>query len=230
VGSNLRGRNLSINKRVSFRALRILTYTILFKAIIDAVILISGLTGSDLIYTIARFAGFINLVACVLCFVGVTALSSRFITAHRITVAVLILECVALLMVTVELRLMVINYEAAAAVGEYITLFLIAAGRLLIGAAFFLLMTGFGKILREEEQIASALSSERMGIIYLCCSSIGAILRLFALSSDSTIITAVSAAFDIAGIILDILVYRRATDSAFLIWKKRGTAITKGWV
>ena len=221
---------MSINKRVSFRALRILTYTILFKAIIDAVILISGLTGSDLIYTIARFAGFINLVACVLCFVGVTALSSRFITAHRIIVAMLILECVALLMVTVELRLMVINHEAAAATVEFITLYLIAAGRLLIGAAFFFLMTGFGKVLREEGEISSALTSERLGFIYLFCNSFGVVFWTFVLSADGAVLIAVREAWKAVGIILEILMYRRASDAAFLIWKNRGTVITKEWI
>lgn len=221
---------MGINKSVSFRSLRILTYTMLFKAIINAVILISGMTGLDLIYTTARFADFINLVGFVLCFVGVTALSSRFIIAHRIMVTMLIFECIALLMVTVRLRLMVANYEAAAAAAEQIMLFLIVAGRLLIGAAFFFLMTGFGKILREEGDIASALASERLGIIYLCVNSFGVIVWTFVLTGDITVIIAARAGFKLVGIILEILMYRRASYAAFLIWKNRGTVIAKGWI
>ena len=127
---------MNTNKRVSFRALRILTYTILFKAIIDAVMLVSRVAGADLIYTTLRFAGFIDLVAAVLCFVGVIALSPRFITSYRTIVSVLLLECVALLLVTVELWLMVSNYVAAIAVVERIMLLLLATDRLLMGAVF----------------------------------------------------------------------------------------------
>ena len=221
---------MSINKRVSFRALRTLTYLILFKAIIDTVVLVSRTAGADLIYTVAHFADFINLVACVLCFVGVTALSSRFVLSHRFTVAALILECVALLPVTVELRLMVSQYEAAAASAGFITLFLISAERLLIGAAFFFLMTGFGKILREEGDIASATASERLGITYLCCNSLGAILRPLVLTPNSTMLIAIPVVFEIAGIILEFLMYRNASNAAFLIWKNRRTVITKGWI
>ena len=221
---------MSINKRVSFRALRTLTYLILFKAIIDTVVLVSRTAGADLIYTVAHFADFIDLVACVLCFVGVTALSSRFVLSHRFTVAALILECVALLLVTVELRLMVSQYEAAAAAAGFITLFLISAERLLIGAAFFFLMTGFGKILREEGDIASATASERLGITYLCCNSLGAILRPLVLTSNSTMLIAIPVVFEIAGIILEFLMYRNASNAAFLIWKNRRTVITKGWI
>ena len=222
--------DLSINKRVSFRALRILTCTILFKAIIDTVVLVSRTAGADLIYTVAHFADFIDLVACVLCFVGVTALSSRFVISHRFTVAALILECVALLLVTVELRLMVSQYEAAAAAAGFITLFLISAGRLLIGAAFFFFMTGFGRMLRDDGENAFATASTRLGIIYLCCNSLGAILRPLVLTSNSTMLIAIPVVFEIAGIILEFLMYRNASNAAFLIWKNRGTVITKGWI
>lgn len=222
--------DLSINKRVSFRALRILTYTILFKAIIDSITLIGELIESDLIYTIGRFADFINIVACVLCFVGIVALSTKFIYSHRIMVAVLILECVTVMLATFELRLFLSGYEVADDVVEWITLISMAAGRLLVGAAFFFLMTGFGEILRAEGNIVLAAAFEKLGLLYPCCNSIHAVLRTVSIAADNTVISTAAAAFEILGIVLVIIMYRRVSDAAFMIWKNRESIITKGWI
>ena len=218
---------MSTNNKFSFRALRVLTYTVLSKAIIDAVILVSMMTDSHVLLTIAHAAEFVCIVAFVMCLGGITALSKKFDTERRIMVIVLILDCITLLLIMFEIR-MLISSDSAAGYFESIALVSFAAERLLLGAAFLLLMKGFGEILRNEGDDASATASERLGMIYLCSNSAAAILAAFVVTTGKAPLIAASAVFELAGIILEFLMYRRASGTALLLWRKRA-GVTDKW-
>ena len=89
--------------RISVTALRVLTYTILIKAVISAVMLICmiaevfalrssmpDVTVVGVVYLIAQTAEFINIVACVLCLGGIAALSAYYVSTRKIMVTVLL--------------------------------------------------------------------------------------------------------------------------------------------
>ena len=92
---------------VSVPALRMLTYTILTKAVISAVILVCTVVTlitmrfamPDMPWVgvtdvIAQTAGFVNTVACAMCLVGICSLSKYFIYTNRIMVLEMITQCV----------------------------------------------------------------------------------------------------------------------------------------
>ena len=219
---------MSTKRKVSFRALRILTYTILAKAIIDAVMLACMLTGADGLLVVAQAIGFINIIACVMCLVGIIGLSRKFVSTFRIMVLVLIIACFTLLMIVLEIR-MIINKDINTAFAvETIALVSFTAARLLIGAAFLFLMRGFGSTLKEEDEDALAAAAEKLGIIYLCCNSAGAVIRAFAVEKGGIPLIAAAAIFDFVGIAIEILMYRRAYGAAFIIWRRRAFVAADG--
>lgn len=220
--------------KVSVPALRILIYTILAKAVIDMVMLACmTASGADMVYTartipeissvliIAQTAGFINVVACVMCLGGIAALSEKFVRAQGIMVAVLLIECFIMLPVTAGLYLTITGNAAAASAMNAATLTLAAAERLLTGAAFLFLMKGFGENLRRYEDGVSAASSEKLGRIYFCLSIVSAIGTFFLGSDLGFPMVLTDLIVGLAGVILELLMYIRAKDAAFLIWRKR---------
>jgi len=211
---------MSTNNKFSFRALKALTYTVLSKAIIDAVILVSTMTDSNVLLTITQAAEFICIVACVMCLGGVVSLSGKFNTVRRIMVFVLILDCITLLLIMFEMRMLISGYSAAGDF-ESIALVSFAAERLLIGAAFLFLIKRFGEILRKEGDDASAPGPERLGMIYLFSNSSAAILAAFVVTTGKAPLIAASAVFELAGVILELLMYRRVSGTALLLWRKR---------
>lgn len=211
---------MSTNSTVSYRALRLLTYTIICKAVIDAVMLIGRMTALNVLYTIAKAAGFINIVACIVCLVGIITLSGKMVSTFRVMVIVLILDCVSLLLFTLDMRLAISDYTAEAAVIRIIALISIAAERLLIGAAFLFLMKGFGEILRAADDTAAA-ACEKLGMIYLCCNSAGTIAAAIAELAGAEAFRRVAYVLFILVIILEFLMARRSYDAAFRIWRMR---------
>ena len=218
---------MSTKRKVSFRALRILTYTILAKAIIDAVMLACMLTGADGLLVISQVIGFINIIACVMCLVGIIGLSRKFVSTFRIMVLVLIIACFTLLMIVLEIRMINKDINTAFAV-ETIALVSFTAARLLIGAAFLFLMRGFGETLKEEDERSLAVAAEKLGIIYLCCNSAGAVIRAFAVEKGGIPLIAAAAIFDFVGIAIEILMYRRAYGAAYIIWRRRAFVAADG--
>ena len=214
------------NKKVNFKSLRILTYTVLIKTVIDTVILLSRLTESYVLQAIAQEAEFINIVACALCLGGIAALSGKFVTVHRIMVIVLILDCITLLLITFELRMIMSDYAEAAAGFESLVVGLYTAERLLIGAAFLFFVKGFGEALRIEGDSAAAEVFERLGALYLCFSSVGAVMAAFAVTTEGIPFKVASTVFEIAGIAIEFLIYRKASYAARLIWMKRAAVIS----
>ncbi len=212
---------MSTNSKVSFRALRVLTYTVLFKAIIDALIPVSRITDRHGLSMVAQAMEFVCIVACVMCLGGVTALSGKFVSVRRIMVVVLILDCITLLMIIFELQMIIGDYTEAAAGFESLALVSHTAERLLIGAAFLLFMKGFGEALRKVDDSIAAEASERLGSMYLCFSCAGAIVAAFAVSTGRASMTAASAVFELAEIILELLMYRSVSGAALLLWRKR---------
>lgn len=161
-------------RRVSARTLRLLTYTILIKAVISTVMLsctmvvglellsvIEAVPAVDSIYIIAQALGFVNIVACVMCLGGISALSEKFTVSHILMVVVLIIECIMTLLVALEMRLMVLGNSDAASVVEFVMLASVAVARLLMGVALFFFMKGIGEILRRYGDITAASKSER---------------------------------------------------------------------
>ncbi len=222
-------------KRVSVTALRILTYTILIKAVISAVMLICtaaawfslrpgapDLPQTGVVFVIAEAVGFINIVATVMCLSGISWLSRRFVAAHRIMVAVLITQCVLMMLITIELALSVNNVAGTAAVEMFMLAFE-AADRLLIGAAFLFCMKGFGEILREDGDQVSAVAIERLGTAYFVCSIAGVIPLIMTFAKAVAFITI----YYLAGAILEFLMYRKASDAAFRIWRKRAFDVSE---
>ena len=209
---------MSTNSTVSYRALRLLTYTIICKAVIDAVMLVGRMTALNVLYMIAKAAGFINIVACIVCLVGIITLSGKLVTTFRIMVIVLILDCVSLLLFTVGMRLAISDYTAEAAVIRIIALLSIAAERLLIGAAFLFLMKGFGEILRAADETTAA-AYEKLGMIYLCCNSAPTAAAAIAELAGSEALRRTAYALYILVIILEFLMARRSYDAAYRIWR-----------
>lgn len=225
---------MDTGRRVSVRALRILTYTILVKALVSAGMLfctaaahfavrsssgdISGYADAQII---CQAVYFIDIVVCVMCLIGVISLSKRFVYTHRVMVAVLITYCAVILLFSAELRLALGSYEKAANAVGIITLVMSAAVRLLVGAAFLLLMKGFGEVLLQavgDEAMAS--KTERLGLIYFGCNTVAALsgsLAGSALGSSSM----AAIVLDFAVVILEFLMYRRASAAAFRIWRRR---------
>ncbi len=205
--------------RGSFTALRILTYIMLIKAGVDAVMLVSKLTSSDIMLTIARTADFISIVACVLCLVGVTGISKRFVYVFRMMVAVLLLDSIAMLFAAIELRMSAGNYLTAAAVLKYIALASVAAERLLIGAAFLLLMKSFGSLLDSVGDHTASVTAERSGQIYLVCNTVCVILSLMREFAGIQTVIIMASVMDLVIIVIEIVMYRIAADAAFRYWR-----------
>lgn len=207
-------------RRISVPALRILTRTILIKAVISAVLficaaaagiyLLSGAPDTSAIWVacvIAQTAGFVNAVAAVLCLGGVTALSARITGAYRAVTAALIVQCLVLLLVTMIMYLPAADYQAAAAVVRITLLALIAAERLLIGAAFLFLAKSFD-------------GTGRIGTFYFYYSIAGIILPMAAIRAGDAAFMFVVAAVCLAGAVLELLMYRQISEAAFSIWRK----------
>ncbi len=226
-------------RKVSVRALRILTYTILIKAVLSAVFLICTLAGvialrsasanvifSEVIFLLAQAAEFINIVACVMCLGGITALSIRFVATHMTMVIVLVLECVLLMMFTAEVSLAAVNNETASTFST-IMLILYAAIILLIGAAFLFCMRGFGEVLRRENDSASAESAEKLGIIYLIINAVGAALFVLSISGGGIMMLLALSLLYLLGAILELIMYRKAYDAAFRYWRKHAFGISE---
>lgn len=214
---------MSTNKRVSFKGLRILTYTILIKAVIDAGMLVSRLLESDVLLTITHAAEFINITACVLCLGGAVALSSLFVHVHRMMVVMLILKCLTLLMISVDLFLIISNNDPATGGPGFVALILFIAGRLIAGAALFLLMKGFGEILRKEGDNDAAAAMEKTGVIYLICNSIGAILAALVGAIAGAALFVMAIVFDVLCVILETMMFQKTSAAAFRIWKSRAS-------
>lgn len=197
--------------------MRILTYTILIKAVIDSFLLISMTLTSDILITASYTAAFINTVACVICLIGVTALSKRFVYVLRLMVTVLMLMSVMILMYAIGRLFTVLDPGPANIM--YIERTLMAAVRIVFGVAFLFLMKGFGESLKDDGDEYSASATEKTGIIYMCCSSMMAFLKIL----DGTVpgvIVPVSVIIYAASVIIEILMYRRAYEAAFCIWRK----------
>lgn len=225
-------------RKVSVRALRILTYTILIKAVLDAVALacdisarlalltnMTAIPATDAIYMISRAAMFVNIVACVMCLGAITQLSDRLVAAYRIMAVVLISECVTLLMLAVEIRLMVSGYETVAAALDSIMLTLIAAEKLLIGVAFLFLMRGFGGALKDIGDDGSGTILARLGAIYLWICIISGVLKVLMPTMRENMFLA-AAAFDLVEVVIEVLMYLKTADAAFRIWRSRTMSLS----
>lgn len=226
-------------RKVSVRALRILTYTMLIKAVLSAVFLICTLAGvialrsatanvifSEVIFLLAQAVEFINIVACVMCLGGITALSISFVATHMTMVIVLILECVLLMMFTAEVCLTAVNNENASAFGT-IMLVLYAVIILLIGAAFLFCMRGFGEVLRRENDAASAESAEKLGIIYLIISAVVTALFVLTIPRGGIVMLLALSLLYLSEAILELLMYRKAYDAAFRFWRKHAFGVSE---
>ena len=220
--------------RISVTALRVLTYTILIKAVISAVMLICmiaevfalrssmpDVTVVGVVYLIAQTAGFINIAACVICLGGIAALSAYFVSTRKIMVMVLLIQCLVLLLTTVSLGLATGNNETATSYAQTIMLASDSAERLLIGAAFLFCMKGFGEVLRNDGDTGSAVVCERLGTVYLYCSIAGVILHTLVISKDSSSVWIVLAVLFFVWAVLELLIYFKVSDAAFRIWRKR---------
>ena len=220
--------------RISVTALRVLTYTMLIKAVISAVMLICmiaevfalrssmpDVTVVGVVYLIAQTAEFINIVACVLCLGGIAALSACFVSARKLMVAVLLVQCLLLLLTTVGLGLTTGSNETEISYAQIITLASDSAERLLIGAAFLFCMKGFGEVLRNDGDKGSAEVCERLGAVYLYCSIGGVILHTLVISKESRYVWIVLAGLFFVWAILEFLMYFKVSDAAFRIWRKR---------
>lgn len=203
-----------------------MTYAVLMKAFVDMVLLISRTAAFNTVYMIAIVAGFINIVACVLCLAGIAKLSKQYVYAFRIMVAVIAIMCVTVFLIILDVRLITNSYMTGAYSARMVTLVSAMCIRMLIGVAFLCYMRGNGEILRKAGDDHCASSSEKVGSIYLYLNSMGALFSTFALYSNSKISIAAAVVFDIIGIILELLMYRRAADAAFLIWKNRTVSIS----
>ena len=220
--------------RISVLALRILTYTILIKAVISAVMLICmiaeifalrsstpDVTVVGVIYLITQTAEFINIAACVMCLGGIAALSACFVSTRKIMVTVLLTQCLVLLLTTVSLGLATGNNETATSYAKTITLASDSAERLLIGAAFLFCLKGFGEVLRNDGDAGSAEACERLGAVYLYCNIAGIILHTLVISKGSRSVWIVLAGLFFVWAILEFLMYFKVSDAAFRIWRKR---------
>ena len=219
--------------RISVPALRTLTYTILIKAVISAVIMICtiaevfvlrsstpDITAVGIAYLTAQTVGFVNIAACVMCLGGIAALSAGFVSARKMMVTVLLLQCLVLLLTAAGLGFAIGNSEAATA-AQIITLASDAAETLLIGVAFLFCMKGFGEVLRNDGDTGSAVVCERLGTVYLYCSIAGVILHTLVISKDSSSVWIVLAVLFFVWAVLELLMYFEVSDAAFRIWRKR---------
>ncbi len=219
---------------ISARTLRILTYTILIKAVISTVMLscttvvglellsvIKEVPGVDSIYIITQALGFINIVACVMCLGGISALSEKFTVSHILMVVVLIIECIMTLLVALEMRLMVLGNSDAASVVEFVMLASVAVARLLMGVALFFFMKGIGEILRRYGDITAASLSEHLGFVYICCNTVAVILAGFTWIGSGIAVLILSAVINFAAAILELLMYRKTSDATFRLWRQR---------
>ena len=233
---------MGTGKNVSVRALRILTYTILIKAVISAVklvcsaadglaarMIIPGWIGAGTVYVIAQMTGFIAIIAGVMCLVGISVLSKHFVYSYRVAVAVLIMESTALLMATLDIFLTINKVSEANIASGVIVLLSIVVARLLIGVALLLLMRGFGEVLRDAEDFKSATAHERLGSIYFCFNFVAVMLAGLAETkgSDAAFFSALAVSFFC--IILELIIYRTISDSAFRIWRQRAFDDSEEW-
>ena len=229
---------MSTGGRVSVPALRILTYTILIKSVISTVMLscttVVGLEllsvteevpAVDSIYIITQALGFINIVACVMCLGGISALSEKFTVSHILMVVVLIIECIMTLLVALEMRLMVLGNSDAASVVEFVMLASVAVARLLMGVALFFFLKGIGEILRRYGDITAASLSEHLGFVYICCNTVAVILAGFIWIGSGIVVLIVSTVINLAAAILELLMYRKTSDATFRLWRQRAFGI-----
>ena len=223
---------MDVANRISVTALRTLTYTILIKAVISAVIMICtiaeifvlrsstpDITAVGIAYLTAQTVGFVNIAGCVMCLGGIAALSAKFVSTRKIMVTVLLLQCLVLLLTAAGLGFAIGNSEAATA-AQIITLASDVAETLLIGVAFLFCMKGFGEVLRNDGDPGSAEVCERLGCIYLCWSIAGIILHTLVLLKGSSSLLIALAVLSLIGAILEFLMYKMVSDAAFRIWRK----------
>lgn len=208
------------DQKVSLAALRILAYTILVKAISGVVIIIGTALSSDALYSVAMTAEIINTVACVLCLIGVTALSKQFIYAFRTTIAVLLLESFAMLSAVFELFLTATGHTAMASATDYFALASSSAGRLLIGAALLFLMKAFGEMQQNDGNSSAASSAVKTSIVYCCLVAASVVLSGLKVVSNLSALEAVSMIINLSAIALEVLMYRMASKAAYSYWRK----------
>lgn len=216
---------MNTNRQIIFRSFRVLTYIVLIKAVIDLAMLISRMASLTTVYTIATAAGFINIVACVLCLMGIIELSVHYTYAFRIMVAVITITFITLLLVVLDVRHMTNSNMMGASSIRIFALILVMVIRVLIGAALLFYMRGNGEIIGKKAGDHGIFSSEKIGSIYLYLNSIGALFSTFALYSNSKLSIAAAVVFDIVGIVLELLIYYRAADAAIMFWKSHTAVI-----
>ncbi len=220
--------------RVSVHALRILTYTILTKALISAVMFLCALAAwislnvaspaiqiIEILFITSVAAGFLNCVAVMMCLGGVSLLSKRFVSTRRIMVAVLLLWCSAILMAIVQIGLDGAGCSSAAAAAGDLMLTSVGAEKLLTGAAFLFITKGFGEALREEGDDVRPAAMERLGRVYYCFTIFSILLMAVGLLKFVPAFLPVQASLYLAGAVLEFMIYRRVSDAAFRIWRKR---------
>ena len=233
---------MGTGKSVSVRSLRVLAYTILIKAVVSAVKLgcsaadglaarsiIPEWTGTGTVYVIAQMIGFNAIITGVMCLGGISVLSKSFVYSYRVAVVVLIMECTALLIAALDIFLTINRVAAARVASGLIVLCSIVAARLLIGVAILLLMRGFGEALRKSEDVRSAASHERFGLIYLYFNCAAVILAGLAETNGSDTAFYSALAISLICIVLEILIYLTISDTAFRIWRQRAFDDSKEW-
>lgn len=218
--------------RLNLPALRILTYNILIKAVISAVMLVCiaaadvgliapalNIAGVGDVSVVARTAEFVNIVAFVMCLREIAAISRRFVTVQRIVIASLITECFAVVLIMAAVYLTVFENSIDMAFVVTVMLSLFAVEKLLIGTAFLFLMKGFADGLRDIGDV-SVGADEKLGVLYLCCNIVGVTCAVLAGPDNNFVLVTILALLHLSNVILEIMMYIKVSDAAQQIWKK----------
>lgn len=220
--------------RVRVPALRMLTLSMLIKAIVSAVMCACAAAASFSLYSsgrdipgliiisaIVQTIGLFNGVVCILSLSRVSVISKRFESACKAAVVALFSDCLILLLTGVEAWLLAGSFKTPAAVVDWMILAGIFFKRLILSTAFLQIMKGFSEILRENGDRKRAAASERTGNAYMCCNAIGVVLLALFWAKVSVLTHASSAAVYLSCTVIEFIMYRIASEAAFTLWRAR---------